>query len=505
MPTIYGHDLDANTIALIRMNEQAAGDYTVNDFGANARHLTSEAGCSAIVPFSSGSTIKARRIQTTATKLACTNLGGDAAALIGNWTFKGWIYLDAAGSACFVICYAGNSEVTAQNHLASVRIETTGVPQIYWENGAGTDVLASCPVGTIPNATWTHFAAVKEDDELNSGKKKLTFYIAGVLKGVVRNLNNAAGGTSAQWEIGGDPAGNFSMIGNVRSLMFHTGLDSAATIAADAARTSGENAYTHLETGASVLAHYKCNETPDLSDEANNFHFRKATGAPPGTPSSGTNTPAEPLICTGQSRFFDASTEFQSSNYMNTLFLSALADEFTYESFVRLYNVTSNRGLFCAGHPGVETAADNYFAIDVTTEGKIQVDFEHGGGINASFTTASACFTTANMANRHHVAVTYSVVGSNAFVEVYFDGALVGTSGALAPFDTGTNDNLRIGIGNGNVAGLCFGVIDDMKLSNVKRTAAEILADATALECTQNGGQFNPAFGARRLSRYCLR
>lgn len=96
------------------------------------------------------------------------------------------------------------------------------------------------------------------------------------------------------------------------------------------------------------------------------------------------------------------------------------------------------------------------------------------GGTGAIVVSSSQAIT---LNNWHHLAVTYN--GSTALM--YMDGKVVGTqTGVTGTFQNRAN-NLRIGSAyyNGGVAGYFPGLVDEVKVYNYARSAAEIKADFT--------------------------
>jgi concanavalin A-like lectin/glucanase superfamily protein len=479
--TVPGHTLDASTLALWKMNDTQAGDYTLNDSGPNARNMTTETGISYIVP-GPGAGKRARRITATTKQLRNSNVGGDAAAMAGNWTVKCWVYLDTISGTQAFFNYAGDGSLDTQatNYLMSLRVDASGVVRMFWEQGAGVNVDTGAPSGTVTAAAWHLIAAVKENDSVNIGKKKLTFYLDGASLGSVSNLTNADGGTLAQWHYGASlVALTGGQVGNARAMMVTSDINSAATIAADFARTTGDDAYSFLD--GNIIVYYECDELPDCLDENNLYHLRRLDGNTPAA--AGTFIIGDPLINDGGlSRFMDNSTAYQTSTYLNESMRQAVLNSWTFECWIRGGDnlLAAQRGLFnYGGDHSTEVASSNYAALDILIDGTMRYNIEHDAGVNTNAVSLTI-FDATNKFRRHHFAFVKTLSGGLCITRWYLDGAQVGADTAgIVDFNGGTAAWLWLCVGD-TVTSRLLATIDDIRISNVARTSAEILADYQA-------------------------
>lgn len=244
-------------------------------------------------------------------------------------------------------------------------------------------------------------------------------------------------------------------------------------------RPSGIQVFKPITQGQSVDANtyglWRLDEASgDLIDSVNGLDLVLAGG--------GTERVADPLITRwGKSRYFDKSTEYESA-VTSAAYQTVFQGDFTVELWIRLSTTWTggsavNVGIWLWGNPGPELQADNYisFSIIAATR-KLKFVMEHDAGVNSGHTTASAAFSAAAQFDLHHLALVKYMSGADAYAEFYVDGALLDTSAALVNHNGGDNNTFRLGNGEGDggTEEMFEGLIDDVRLSNVRRTASEI-------------------------------
>jgi hypothetical protein len=468
--TEIGHKLDASTVALWRFDEVAATSGEANSLldaiGPGTRTLTVPGG---FAPCAStylvGSSNLLSRKFGRFNKMTKAGDAASVTALLGDWTIEFFIkWLRNTAETQFVVTYGGAGEASPENFQGSVRISSAGVVQAFWESGAGVDELVVPTSGMTLVVGTVHHVAVVKDSVANT----VLFYLDGVQQGAaVAYTNEPTGGAgTVEWNIGGVPGGaaptNY-LVATLRSVHVSNVVRTAGVIAANAAlRTT---TIVHATDG-STFAHWIGAEIPDVYDLTNNGHHLRVVGTTP--------TVYDPLVDAGQSRLLVADvTEFV--HVSDPTFLTMLKGSWTFEAWVVPRASSFNRGLFAHGDPSVETAADNVTGIDLTTT-EIRFLSESGAGVDATFTTSDLYMIQASGSGvKHHIAVRKTSTGTYT-VDFFWDGVLVDISGALVEYTGGENGFIRLcnSPGTSGVPHEWAGIIDDVRISNIARTNAEI-------------------------------
>lgn len=467
-----GHELDANTLALWRMNETVEGGdiTTILDSASGARDLTANGapGLSRAPNFA-----QYARWFTGGTSVDATR-AGDATAvttLLGSWTIEFWVYhSDATTDAIFGYGIAGETEAT--NYLALIVHMSTGAIQVFWETGAGANISFSTAASVMSSEEWHHVAVTKTV----TTTAVVDVYVDGVLVGTSGALTNSTGGTSSQWELG-VATGSFGQFrGGVRSIHVSSVVRTLTEIQADAARAD----HSHTVDG-STFALWQMDEAASVVDESTNgFDLSKFEGAFDVSPR---------ILCDDTEGFeFDAATTYRSAaggHPTHEPLRLAIAADYTVEAWIQnsvALGVNERAGHYSFGDPGPEGAADNYSGfIFVGRKGRF--DHEHGSGVNSTYTMAGDLVSAADELILHHLAIVKFMSGADAFVEFWLDGVLIETSTALVNFDSGTSSKFILGFGP-NLGGATDsaywdGWIADMRVSDKRRTADEIADSAS--------------------------
>ncbi len=162
---------------------------------------------------------------------------------------------------------------------------------------------------------------------------------------------------------------------------------------------------------------------------------------------------------------------------MDTTLASTLTGNWTFEAWIYLDSLPSGSDYMIVETGGTgETVPTNILVqLLVTSVGKITVLWEYGSGTNYTFTTTSAYITAGTW---YHLAATFSVSGGNRTFKLYVDGDYKEqTTGTNA--EGGTDGLLTIGYSSVGSDRPFYGKICEVRISNVERTATEILADAS--------------------------
>lgn len=397
------------------------------------------------------------------------NRAGDATSrttLQGNWTMEAWVKMAGAGRR-YIFAYGGGNDTQVQNHQGAVSVEGSGHLRTLHEAGAGVDEIALQSTGTtVPNDVWTHVAVVKNG--LN-----FRFFVGGVFQEQVAVANQPDGGTDAavQWYIGQSASGTSFFSGYMRSLRISNVARADVDVAASAARAN----FDHANDGSTFLL-LELNEAPDALDESTTaMHLRRSVGSGPIT-SEGLAEDG------GLSRVFDGTFELQGIHGNATVhpataaIRTALLGSCTVEAWIRPhqgFELVGARGWFLFGDPGPEDEPNNFIGVELESDMEIRAYMEHGAGLDSIFSVASGLGVGARF-RRMHVALVKTVTGADAVIKLYVNGVLKGTSGTLTNFTGSTLGYLRIGAGPLE-ADEWIGELDDIRISNVARSDADIL------------------------------
>lgn len=414
---------------------------------------------------------------------------GDASSLAvfqGSWTFEAWVRPDdiAGSSGAEFFSYAAPGETQAANAQCFLYYTVAGQIEIILEHGAGVNAVATSTGTALVSGIWHHIGVVCDNSGATSS---ISFYVDGVFRNTVTGLIKADGGSSARWGFAASAAGS-TWVGAIKDVRISNIARSGSAIAADAALTTYQHAID-----ANTFALWRFNEAPDAIDESTyGYHVRKVAGSITLEP------PLAPDLI--KARHLDSSTEYNGHRGYET-FRQLLIGSWTFDCWLKMDSgyESADRGLWVYGDPGPETLATNFTSIDILgTTRYLRVWAEHGAGVDADsvFTSSGALFpVTSDGLTKHHLAVThYAYAGAHNF-EVYLDGVLQYSGSCVGGMDGGTSSWLRIGSGWSVAADPFKGIVDDMRWSNVRRTASEIAG-------TYNGGfgsGYNPNTKQLRL------
>lgn len=163
-----GHQLDANTVALWRLDETVIDrDYTTAADETGENTLTETTGGS--TPFAFGiaggppSTDRATKFARSCEGTRVLSFSGTETTrqtLLGSHTLEAWVYLDQLGVEQALFAWFGSGENVATNYLNRFYITTSNRLGSFWEWQQGSNLGAVQNVGaTVPLRTWTHVAA----------------------------------------------------------------------------------------------------------------------------------------------------------------------------------------------------------------------------------------------------------------------------------------------------------------------------------------------------------
>ena len=477
-----GHIVDANTFALWRFDETAHQTYTTaaDETGNYDATQTTDSLKPAIVGGPNGLTDYARWFigSDASFRLTFTPDATMRAAMTSDWTWEAWVYVEDLSANLILWAIAGSGETEATNFLAQINIKTDGRMLLFWEHSAGVNVTVTQAAGTtIAVRTWTYIAITANE---TAGTTTVNFFVDSGTSQDSGSGTTASGGTSAVGSIGI----NFS-----NDNQFHGGI--ARIRLSDVVRTGTELNDNATDTtfqfanDGSTVALWDFQEVPEIKDiSGNGYHLAPIN--------KGTNQPriTDSLLLTdgGRSRSLTEANEYYILYQQEPVRLLLLG-EYTIEWWGQLQDTALARGIVQWGGSG-ETEATN-FLIQLSLEASggnytVRAFWEYGAGINVTATGVTTVVSdntegVTNGQQRHHYAVVFKDVGGgNRDVLIYRDGTLVETvTGGLNPTGgttiTTTNNGLDV-LRGGTAGNLWEGFLDDMRISNVARTATEVLA-----------------------------
>lgn len=395
-----------------------------------------------------------------------------ALLLSSSWTVECWANPTtlAGGTSNCIIEYIGNGESLATNTLMSLRVTPTGKMYMFWEYGAGTNMIATSSNSNVVTGSWTHLAVVKRDAG-GGNLYYVDFYQDGVLKDAVGPVNNASGGLSDEWWIGNElGSSNERWRGSLRSLRLSNCERSASEISASASTGSR----MHVNDGNTMM-HYKFTEWDDRVVDGGYLN--------------------QQLKVTGYGSMFSASAlthEVGLSRYCNgTLFMEAQNSSSQLQqlwsgTFTAMVTVqpkygfaTVIRDLFASGEGFGEAKNLNWqMAAVVNTDFSITGKWEKGLGtdVDACVTNTGAFSPYSEPTHLAFVKKPGSTANKNK-MDIYVDGVCVKTGSDQDYTEGGELAKFRLGkFSDGSSTSPWLGFIDEFVLVDYPMTAAQIAA-----------------------------
>lgn len=481
-----GHELDANTVALWRFDETRAiaAWTTLEDSGPNSRDLTVGNATNGPRPWSGqlGAGTFARRFSgTNATYTA--NAGADEAAFANSWTLTAWVrWPGAEGSAGerVLLQYGQNIATAGSTCMVYCAIRGSSNPGALYSlvRNAGVNSIAEQSLGTVvpSTMTWTHIAMVH-----NRTNQTVLFYVNGVLQQTV-GLSNPVGAGNAQYFVGGDPVGGNNFRGIMRMLTATPSILTAQEIL---------DLYNNPSSSppGTPIVQWNMDEPPDLIDEVGTYHcnttdtsvtqFARAPGlvqgrAIYGWKSANTISLVRPKVIPTTTAGSDADLEALRALWQTRTwslewwqYESPLSSSYVFDYF----NGSSAGAMSVRGNGSGSTPGGTAtHGVQWRTAANVLVSVDTGNQGQATYLTEA-----------HHLAVTCEPDGaSNQLLRFYRDGVEIYSLGGQTGYNQTTSAAATTqAIG---VVGLAQGgspanaIIDDMRLSNVTRSQAEIQA-----------------------------
>jgi len=473
-----GHVVDANTVALWRFDETTHQDYsTAADETGNYDATQTTAATKPGITGGPAGTDRARWF-SGAQGMDFTPDATMSSALVGDWTWEAWIYIDEFTGTDTWFDIGGSGESEATNFLARIQITASGYLQLFWEHGSGTNATVTQAAGsTISLRTWTYVAITAD---VNGANRDVSFFVDSGTAQDTGSDTNASGGTSISGAIGYDVSAGSDISGAIGRIRLSNVVRTGTELNNNATSTTK----TFANDG-STLALWDFEEVPEIADISGNGHHLTPIGKSANQPRI-----VESLLRTdgGKARHLETASEVYVAYYRDQL-RTMLLGEWTIEWWGVLLNSDSQDHGICQWGQGGTVEANNYLiglGLEPSGGGYVLDNlWEEGAGNNVTFTgtvqiVSDSTEGAADRTQRHHYACVFEdVTGTTRNILVYRDGSLMETIGPITKPTGGTNPGATNGgleIGAGFNAPEWDGLMDDMRLSDKARSATEILA-----------------------------
>jgi len=528
----WGHLLDADTIALYKFAEDRKGVYSgnaVRDLGPNGYTLTltGTPRIGAGPPGNARRDIFARVFQGSSDYCNSALLstmpvlrqhlcqGG------GEYTFE--ILYQALEGATFRGPFAitGDGESAATDFLLRLAgTPNSGSIEMFWERSGADQQIAVAGAPHYVPGEWLVLHAVfrhRGGDPLAT-KWAVQVYFSkpgsiGVLKGTYdQDAHFASGngskpattsGTAAYLYIGQfdvPPSGFYGNVGNVR---FVSRAMTAVEITAAATELLAQGEVTD---GLPVLAHWDLNEAPDLFDEGPyGFHMNASWaryfGTEPKRRFDLVGTGGHPGACNGSAAQLVHRNQYNTyktnhGHYMYQTFNDErlAVPTYTLEGWFVYADRAPSTSRYFAQHTATgETLNSNVlFLFAMSTTLRSFFFAERGLGVDLSQAPANSALLNVNEARERYGKFHWAIrvrenpsVPGQALIEHFVNGNLVATH-AMSGIPQGGSDSMGIIFGNWE------GWIQDLKVSRVARTDAEIMADFLRCSMADYQGETTP-------------
>lgn len=489
-PPPGGHVLDENTVALWRFDETESvmddghaystaaalnGDYTLTAYSAAQRPYivggpkNDGEQLARFFTFNSGGGYGGMQ------KTSVDDTFKDV--LRDSYTIECFINLVATPSSTATLFFCGAAgSAESGNYLFWCHLNTSRQITIVWEHGSGTSATFSSTV-VVPLNTWTHLAFVVTK---TGASAVVQIYMDGALEETSGSMTAATGGTDSavRWDVGTTTGQSpQAMIADIR-------ISSVARTLEEVAASSTAKIHENDEDTFEI---WRFSELPECFDIGPyGFHLGPYTLGSV-VASAGI---ADPLFegSVHSREFGEPSTDWLTIPWHPKLLEVLQEDELTVEFWIQHRDtaVSSSEYLFTFfGHVSNELEATNrqlWVWLSTSPAGGLTVLWESGGGTNMSVTTTATVVGTGTEHSRHHIAIVRYSDGGGAFdLDLYVDGVFVEQIGSSVPKPTGGTDtslNTWPRFAVAYLGNSFFGRLDDMRVSNVARSAGEIAASA---------------------------
>ena len=489
-----GMVLDASTIGLWRLRERERATRKIVD-AVGGRHLQIDVGnAAANIAISA----PARNKIGTCRKFQAQQYGGGIgpgdptmqASLLGSCTVELWLRHDHTTALAFVLFQygAGGSDSSSDsNFLGQLCLNGNNSNRLRWhhEHGSGTNVHYDQATGSgLTINTWYHVAAVKT---VTGSNCTIKFYVNGALVDTSGTLTSCTGGSASWISVGATCGlGDASFLGDIKDIRISSLARSTTEILASASKVDQKH-----DIDGSTVSLYRLEEAADGVDASPSaMHLFVPIHDIVNTSDDDPIELGDGDTCGG--RFFNGETELDAyaAHPSASIYRAALEADCTFEAWLKpdgtlvQSSLIPGMGIFSYGaETGSTSTTTNAIALRVSSAGNLIAVAYHGAGIAATYTTTATPFTGSSLRTIHHLAVTKRLVGGGNFRwEFYVDGTFLEESGDLLNYESSASATIYWRLGFSNAAGFYKhykGLMYEARLSNVRRSAAEILESYT--------------------------
>jgi hypothetical protein len=312
------------------------------------------------------------------------------------------------------------------------------------------------------------------------------WYINGSLEDSDTDVIWAEGGGTGTFYVFSELSGSTAFVGRCFEMRISSVARTTPEILANAQATDYEHP---LDADTAVL--WRLNEEPEASDSSGNgwhlgpylFNSASAVNLPVLAPSLTEGDSGYSRKFLGYTNAANCSYYLPRAGEMVPLLMGAA--EWTLEFWFLWGDRLQGGDNFASFGSTGETSQTNFgLNLLLQADGRFNTFWENGSGNNVTLTTADPVIDPANPADanfRHHIAfVKESNGGGTSNVLIYKDGVLVESLGPMNDSSGGESGFFVLG-GNADqtTAGI-DGLMDDVRLSSVARSAAEVLASYEA-------------------------
>lgn len=393
-------------------------------------------------------------------------------------TIEAWIWRAPSGIDRGIVSVGGVGETQATNYVAYVRILASGFIELFWESGPGNNRQAIQAAGiTVPVEQWTHIAVTWNQFGFN---KSVRFYIDGSLQDTQSDVSGN-GGQSSDIAYGSNTGGLAPFFGMIGSIHIQTTELSAPVIAGHAAQSDSRQVAT-----ADTFWLMNNLEAPAAYDYGpHGFHL-----APRNNDKTLTAYDSPPIVADGGRSAFSTTSSsanggWEAPNRSEIYTALQGSAEWTIECLALLSRVSAGQCPIFT-HGGIGEAQDDNILVDAgfladtvgaPARGSF-VGWENGAGNNEDDTGTTAFDIGDETTELYFAFVKRSTGFGSSFVDVYVNGALHNTLGALDDPDGGDALDFlwRVGGSDRFLSGSIFGYVDFFRLSTVRRSAGDIAA-----------------------------
>lgn len=486
-----GHILDANTVAMWRFDHGPnLWRQRIIDHGQYGTHATASSLTLGALerPYGpNGEPVRQGRssaqLSAPLTSHAFSANGSVVAALKTSYTVEFFIMptlLDNSRTVC---------TIGASNALL-FRIDIIGGGgngrlRLFWEVSGADQAHDQVNGVQMQLNTWYHCAIVKD-----TPNALVHFYIDGALQDSVAkaaepNASSAAGCLFNNLNV------NLGLHACIKDFTLIPGVKDASAIAARAALL---NTTFELPVDPSALFHFRCDESSDIVIDSVGNGSSALAGSIPLLFNEVAEEPhyVPSLIGDGGFAMLFANQSRAGSYGIGDSIYGPAVDNlrqvlqqsagFTFECWLNLLDIVPYtgteegiRGIFCFGDPGQITQNLNFLTCDVLGNGAIRWHSEFNVDADSIRTGTPGVIP---MSGTFHLALRRNptISGSHS-VDVFVNGVNVDTITSITPFNGGDAGAQRfyIGYGEYETGSPMYGIMDDIRVSDIPRTDDEIM------------------------------